>query len=66
MTLASGSWPYTHVQMSPDLVITTPAVIAKYLRGPKVLEPEFFANIRYLVMDEVRGSLFCFSRFGSY
>jgi superfamily II DNA/RNA helicase len=45
-------WPYHNIK-SPDILISTPGYLAKFIRGPVILEEGLFESIRYLVLDEV-------------
>jgi len=52
-----GHWPYsgapddpsTH---SPDILICTPAFLGSFIKGPKILEEDFFYAIKRCIMDE--------------
>ena len=44
-------WPYRDAD-SPDILICTPAILSKFIRGPNILEEELFRCIKTVVFDE--------------
>ena len=44
-------WPYRDGD-SPDIFICTPAILSRFIRGPTILEEEFFRHVRHMVFDE--------------
>jgi len=50
-TTVSDRWPYRD-NNSPDIIICTPAFLAKFVKGPNILDPEIFKSVRHLVLDE--------------
>mmetsp|Transcript_10404 Transcript_10404/g.15822 ORF Transcript_10404/g.15822 Transcript_10404/m.15822 type:complete len:490 (-) Transcript_10404:114-1583(-) len=53
VTLVDGHWPYASSSLeAPDILVCTPALLASFVRGPRILEPRLFDSLRYLVLDE--------------
>lgn len=51
VTSATGLWPFREDDC-PHLLICTPAFIAKFLRGPHILDEDLFRAVRHVVLDE--------------
>lgn len=50
-TTQQGSWFYRDAD-APDILICTPAIISKFIRGPTIEEPELFKTAKHVVFDE--------------
>jgi superfamily II DNA/RNA helicase len=50
-TMQQSSWFYRDAD-APDILICTPAIISKFIRGPTIEEVELFKNVRHVVFDE--------------
>ena len=47
-----GRWPYHDKKMAPSILICTPSYIAKYVKGPIIIDEDLFRNVRHIVLDE--------------
>ncbi len=50
-TMQQDSWFYRDAD-APDILICTPAIISKFIRGPNIQEEELFRCVKHVVFDE--------------
>jgi Lhr-like helicase len=51
--VGNGRWPFG-IKECPVILVTTPAIIGNFVRGPIVREEELFDKLKYVIFDEVK------------